>query len=354
MAKRVTIKEIAQEAGVSFQIVSKVLKNEGRVTNETRQRILNTADRLGYVPNRIARSLVHQRTRMLGFLASHLTDYVLTQFLVGAEQETRRQGYSFIVVALGDPADNVASDLKLLLEQQADGILLAAPQLERNPDVPRILAGRVPVVSIHRVEGDFASMVGSNQTMIGEQATRHLLDLGYRKIGMITGTMARQATHGRSRGYRQALQQFNLPYDEKLVEEGDWHAESGHKATLRLLKREPGLDAIFAQSDLMAIGALHALADLKRRVPEDCAVIGVDDIPTAVHTIPPLSTVHVPILETGQVAVRHLLETIEKDESREVKRILLPTRVVCRQSTSGAIGYALNTEGSYASSADQD
>ncbi len=332
--KRVTIKEVAEKAGVSYQIVSKVLQNQGRVAPETRARILAAAEALGYVPSRLARGLVSNLTQTLGFVAGDLANFFLTQFIVGAEQEARRQGYSFIVVSLEDEITEVSRELTLLLEEHVDGVLLAAPQLENNPQVSKILAGKLPVVSIHRVEEDFASIVDSDQALIGAQAIDHLVATGHRQIATITGRLERSSAQKRLAGTQETLQRYGL--DCTAVEEAHWDPQSGYDAAVRLLKRAPSTDAIFVQNDLMAMGVLHALYDLGVRIPEDCAVIGCDNLSTSAHTIPPLSSIHIPVHETGRVAVKLLIEAIQEGEDFQQRRIFLPTRVVARQSTGGA------------------
>ncbi|MBK9746572.1 MAG: LacI family DNA-binding transcriptional regulator [Chloroflexi bacterium] len=331
--KRVTIKEVAERAGVSYQIVSKVLQNQGRVAPETRARILAAANELGYVPSRIARGLVSNLTQTLGFVAGDLANFFLTQFIVGAEQEARRQGYSFIVVSLEDSLTDVSRELKLLLEEHVDGVLLAAPQLENSPQVPQILAGKLPVVSIHRVEDDFASIVDSDQEQIGAQAVDHLIATGRRHIATITGSLARSSAQKRLSGTQAALHQHGL--ECTAIEEANWDPQSGYDAAVRLLQRAPSTDAIFVQNDLMALGVLHALYDHSVRIPEDCAVIGCDNLSTSAHTIPPLSSIHIPVHETGRVAVKLLLEAIQEGEDFQQRRSFLPTRVVARQSTGG-------------------
>lgn len=331
----VSLKDIAAQAGVSFQTVSKVLKGKGNVSPETRAWILQVADELGYVPNALARGLVSQRTSTIGIVASDFSDYVLAQFVVGAEQEARRQDQCTIIGNI----DLVGSDseryIRLLIERRVDGIVLAAPQLEQNQQVGKMLHDQLPVVSLHHVPGLKVSRVGQDQTQTGYLATRHLLELGHRRIATIVGPRDRRVTQLRLRGYQQALEEAGIAYDPNLIEEGNWQVESGYEAALRLLERfsvdDAHFTAIFAQNDTMAIGVLSALQQQGCRVPEDCAVVGCDDIAIAAHTIPPLTTVHIPMYETGGVAVRLLLDIIA--QRVEPQQILLPVYLVERQSS---------------------
>ena len=332
----VSIKDIAARAGVSFQTVSKVLQGKGSVSPRTRAWIQEVAEQLGYVPNTLARSLVSQRTGTIGVVASDFSDYVLAQFVVGAEREARRQGQCVIVGSLDHEGSEGERYIRLLLERRVDGILLAAPQFEHNTQVGEMLVGKVPVVSMFHIPGVSLPRVGSDHQETGFIATRHLLELGHRSIGTIIGPLERRAVQSRLRGYQQALEAAGIAYRAELVEEANWHADGGCEAAHRLLERIPAITAIFAQNDFMAIGVLNALHDRGLRVPEDCAVVGCDDIPIAAHTIPSLTTVHLPFYETGETAMRLLLDIIEHKETEE-QRVLLPVHLVKRASSASHI-----------------
>jgi DNA-binding LacI/PurR family transcriptional regulator len=332
----VSIKDIAARAGVSFQTVSKVLKGKGSVSPETRAWILEVAEQLGYVPNAVARSLVSQRTGTIGVVASDLSDYVLAQFIVGAEHEARRQNQCVIIGTIDMQGTDSERYIRLLMERRVDGILLAAPQLEHDTRVGEMLRGRLPVVGIHSIPGEAIVMVGSHQSQTGFIATQHLLELGHRRIGTVTGPQIRRVTRSRLRGYQRALQAMNVAYTPELVEEGNWEVDGGYAAAQRLLKRVPDITAIFAQNDMMAVGVLSALHDLGRRVPQDCAVVGCDDIPIAAHTIPSLTTVHLPFYETGEAAMRLLLDIIA-NQATEPALISPPIHLVQRASSGNPV-----------------
>ena len=328
----VSIKDIAARAGVSFQTVSKVLKGKGSVSPETRAWILEVAEQLGYVPNAEARSLVSQRTGTIGVVASDFRDYVLAQFVVGAEREARRRDQCVIIGSIDEKGTDSERYMRILIERRVDGILLAAPQLEHDAQVGEMVRGKLPVVSIHHIPGDGVVMVGSHQSQTGFIATQHLLELGHRRIGTIIGPQNRRVVQSRLRGYQRALQAMNIEYSPDLVEEANWEVEGGYAATLRLLARVPDLTAIFVQNDTMAIGVLSALHDQGRRVPQDCAVVGCDDIPFAAHTIPALTTIHLPFYETGEAAMRLLLDLIT-DQTAEPQRVSPPFHLVRRASS---------------------
>lgn len=325
------MRDVASKAGVSFQTAGKVLNGEGTVSPQTRDRILDAAKRLGYVPNALARSLVTKNTCTIGIVASDLSDAELARFVVGAEREARRRGHGVLIGSIDQEGTDAARYLRMLLERRVDGILTAAPQMESHARIGELLRGPVPAVSIHRVFGGGIPLVGSDHIETALLATKHLLGLGHRSIATVTGSEGRQVTSMRLRGYRRALQDTDVAFDPLLVESGNWEADGAYSAALRLLDRAPEITAVYAQNDIMALGVISALHELGLGVPEDCAVVGCDDIPMAAHAIPPLTTVHIPFYETGETAVRLLLDIIAGRSDRP-KRVLLPVHLVCRGS----------------------
>ena len=331
---RVSLRDVASKAGVSFQTAGKVLNGKGSVSEATRERILRAAGELSYVPNAVARGLVTRKTFTIGIVAGDLGDAQLVSFVIGAEREARRRGHAVLIGNLDRGGSDAERYLRMLLERRVDGILTAAPQMEHDDRVGEILRGPTPAVSIHRVPGRGVSLVGSDHRLTGLLATGHLLDLGHRRIATITGSTDRQVTAHRLEGYRQALAEREVPFSPALVGRGDWEADGAYEATLGLLDREPDVTAFFAQSDVMALGVLSALREKGLAVPEDLAVVGCDDMPLAAHAAPPLTTVHVPFYETGETAVRVLLDTIA-GEVEETQRVILPVRLVVRRSCGG-------------------
>jgi LacI family transcriptional regulator len=325
------LRDVASKAGVSFQTAGKVLNGKGSVSAQTRERILHAAKTLEYVPNALARSLVTRSTCTRGILAGDLSDAELARFVVGAEREARRQGHGVLIGSIDRDGTDAERYLNMLLERRVDGILTAAPQMERDARIGKLLRGTVPAVSIHRVLGGGIPLVGSDHMETALLATRHLLGLGHRRIATVVGSRGRQVTSMRLEGYERALQEAHVPLDPALVESGNWMADEAYSATLRLLDRDPDITAVYAQNDLMALGVMSALYARGLSVPEDCAVVGCDDIPMAKHAVPPLTTVHVPFYETGETAVRLLLDIIVGKTDRP-RRVLLPVWLVRRGS----------------------
>lgn len=330
----VSLKDVAARAGVSFQTVSKVLNGDQRVVAEpTRERILAAARELGYVPNAVARSLVARSTYTIGIVADDLVDWVLARFVVGAERAARAQGHAVLIGSVRRDSPDGAEYIRLLRERRVDGIVAAAPTLEDDEPVGELLRGPMPVVSIHHVPGGGVPVVGSDHALTGRLAAAHLAELGHRRVATVTGPPGRRVVATRLRGYRGGLADTGLDPDAALVERADWTVEGGYAACCRLLDRAPSVTAIFAQSDLMAIGVLSALHQRGLGVPDDCAVVGCDDLPFAAHLVPPLTTIHIPFYETGERAMALLLARIRGEEP-EQRRTLLPVDLIVRQSTT--------------------
>ncbi len=329
---RVSLKDVAARAGVSFQTTSKVLNGQGTVASETRQRILRAASELGYVPNALARSLSTRRSCTMGLIASTGGDTVLSLCIGTIERTARQCGQAVILGSIAPDGHDGEEVIRSLLSRQVEGLLIVAPQLESQEQIGELIARRVPAVSTHPMPAGISS-VQTDFYRAAVLAVEHLMALGHQRIGTITGPMWRSAARFRLDGYREALTRAGLSFDPALVEEADWEIEGGYAATHRLLDRMPNLTAIYAQNDLMAVGVLSALHDRGLRVPDQCSVVGCDDLPFAAHTIPPLTTAIFPLQQMTQRAVSLLLKLIRNPEMAPIHE-RLPVSLVVRQSTA--------------------
>ncbi len=327
------MKDVAARSGVSFQTTSKVLNGGGSVSDVTRERILRAASDLGYVPNLQARSLVMQRTRTVGLVAGDFSDPGLSRCLAGAEHEARRQGFSLMITSVEPEGSGTEYALPSMMERRVDGILLAAPSMEEDHALGHVLDRTLPVVSLHHIAGAAVTTVGPDDELAGRLATRHLLDLGHRAIGVVTGVRGRRLTQARLRGYRRALDEAGIGFAADLVAEGGDGVAAGMDALPRLVERRPDLTAVVCHHDLIAVGVLNALAGLGRRVPDDCSVVGCDDLNSAAYTHPPLTSVHVPFYEIGAEAMRLLVKLIAGG-GPAAANVALPVHLVRRDSTA--------------------
>lgn len=336
--KRVTIKQVAKEAGVSTQTVSRVINNRPDVAPETRQRVLQVIDQLGYRPSSIARSLIQGRSYTLGVVGYGLEYFGPSRTLSGIEQQANELGYSLLLSLIRQPEKNdVEQILRELLSRYVDGIVWAVPEIGDNRDwtqqeIPRLA---VPVVFLSTQPRPNQSVVAVDNRSGGRMATQHLLDQGYQNIGLITGPLDWWEARQRQLGWQDALKEVTIENDH--IVEGDWTAESGERGLRQLLEQHPDMHAVFVCNDQMALGALQAARQMGVRVPADLALVGFDDIPESAYFYPPLSTVRQDMVELGRRAVRELGRMIEaSQQSRAVvrpKTILLQPQLIIRESS---------------------
>lgn len=336
---RVTISQVANEAGVSTQTVSRVINDRPDVSPETRRRVQAVIARLGYQPNAIARSLVSRRTRTLGLITADFSDYFFTQVIAGAEAEARQRDYFFMLGSTERNAQDEPEYIRLLTERQVEGILFARPSTE--PDdrhLVSLLREGVPVVTTaYHLPGEALTVVDVDNVDGGRKATQCLIDGGHRRIGMIAGTPHWKSVTDRTQGFKLAVEAAGIAFDENRIEAGDWSYESGYEAMIRLLERAPDITAVFSQNDRMAIGAMRALRESGRSVPEDVAMVGYDDVPAAAYCHPRLTTIRQPMREVGALAARLLIELIDNPEGGECHEVLLSTELIVRDSCGAAL-----------------
>lgn len=329
----VSLKDVAARAGVSFQTASKVLNDRpGVVSERTRARILKAAKDIGYIPNALARGLVRQTSLTIGLLIDDVSDPALSQFVLAAERRAAEQGHAVLIVAV-EPDTDPALAVRKMQEHRVGGVLVIAPSLEDDPRLGVALRGPLPAVSVNHVHGDGVPLVGSDHAATGALAAEHLLGLGHRLVATVTGPRGRRVVRSRARGFREFMQAAGERISQRLVAEADWTMAGAFTATNRLLEVKPGFTAVFVHSDVMAVGVTHALRRHGVRIPAECSVISCDDLDVAAFLAPPLSTVHVPFHETGEQAAMLLLQLIRGEAVP--RRVLLPTHLVVRESTSG-------------------
>jgi DNA-binding LacI/PurR family transcriptional regulator len=342
--RRLTIREVAQAAGVSTQTVSRVINNRPDVAPETYERVQRIITEVGYSPNMLARGLTQGRSHVLGVVAFGLDYFGPTRVLTGIERQAAEMGYSISLNLVHRPeSEDVGGILSGLIARQVDGVIWAIPQVGTNLDWWPVRAEQlaVPVVLVGGM-AEQASMpsIGIDNHAIGRLATEHLLAGGARHIGLITGPTNWWEAREREAGWRDTLAESGIDDVRGPVVEGDWTAASGEEGLHRLFSTSPRMDAVFASNDQMALGALHAAHALGLRVPEDLAVVGVDDIPEGSHFLPPLTTVHQPLRDAGVLAVRGIDEDIRRlrqrrrpPEALEPWTTRLEPRLIVRQSS---------------------
>ena len=339
-SRQVTITQVAEEAGVSIQTVSRVINNRQEITPETRQHVQEVIKRLGYQPNAIARSLSQRRSHTLGVVTSGLEYYGPSHILVGVEQGANQEGLSILLNLLHKPeTENIGKIVNGLISRQVEGIIWAVPEIGNNRSwfreaMPQLA---VPMVFLSTQPKGDLNVVEINNRNGGYMATQHLIERGYQRIGLITGPLSWWAAGERQRGWRDALIAAEIPFDDSQIVEGNWSADSGERGLHKLLAKSPDIQAVFACNDQMALGLMRAARNLGKRIPEDLAVVGFDDIPESAFYYPPLTTIRQGLYELGHVAVQTFMKLREAHRSEEslmtAETVWLQPQLVVREST---------------------
>jgi len=344
----VTLQDVAELAGVSTKTVSRVVNNQGEISAVTRQRVQAAIAQLNYRPNILARSLVNQRTNSLAVVAWGIDYYGPSRTLVGIENQSDELGYSLFLNLQAHPDSsylNIDRILDTLVERRVDGIIWAVPEVGGNrmwigSDRLKLLP---PIVFLSMAVHSGLVSVSVDNRHGARQAVQHLLAQGHKRIGLITGPLAWWEARERYAGWQEMLREHGIEPTPSLVVEGDWSAASGARAMCALLEREPTIDAVFVCSDQMAQGALGVAHRSGRRIPQDLAIVGFDNIPESEYFWPPLTTVNQQLIEVGCVAVQNLHQIIEaqrKGEDDSVAATILTPELVIRESSATLQGAA--------------
>ena len=333
-----TLEEVALLAGVSRATVSRVVNGSPRVSPDVRIDVQAAIERLGYVPNRAARSLVTRRSDSIAVVITEPTgrlfsDPFFPRLLRGVSSELAARDRQ-LVLLMPDTAADESRAGDYLTAGHADGVVLVS--LHADDPLPARLSGAgIPIVMVGRPsKGTEASYVDVDNRQGGHSAVAHLISGGRKVVATIAGPQDMAAGVDRLAGYRDALAEAGITTDPKLVTIGDFTQDGGANAMTRLLKARPDIDGVFAASDLMAVGALSVLAAAGRRVPADVAVVGFDDSPVATSTTPRLTSVRQPIEAMGREVARLLVDAVEASDPVP-RRVILATELVRRASSAG-------------------
>jgi LacI family transcriptional regulator len=314
--------------------VSHVVNESRPVREEVRRRVLDALEALAYRRNDLARSLRKKRSSTIGLILPDVTNPFFAEIARSIADAAESEGYSVIVCNSDGRQNREDSFLGMLAEKRADGvILIEAGALRGNaPDLDG--RGDLPMVTVDRfLSSANVDSVGIDNALGGRRAARHLLDLGHRHLACIAGPSHTTPSGERVTGFQEALLEQGVLLPEERIHRGTFQPQSGYDITLRLLREDPRITAIFACNDLMAFGAIRAATDLGKRVPDDLSVLGFDDIQLASFFNPPLTTVAQPRQEMGARAVQLLLERMTNPELSP-RHLILETHLVLRSSTA--------------------
>jgi len=340
MAGRTTIRELAKLSGVSVGTVSRALNGYPDVARETRARILRLAAELEYTPGAAARTLVTQRSHVIGVFLETGCDHpdlqhpFFHEVMDGLKQAVGEGGYDLLLFAAERPGNGFVDQtyLNRCRHHDVDGVVLMGVWSE-DPEVRRLVRSEVPCVGVDVDLGATAVLVGSDNVAGARMAVEHLHRLGHRRIATVTGLIETRPGMDRLRGYRTAIQALRLAYRDEYVVYGDYYVDSGSAAMAQLLALEEPPTGLVVQSDLMAVGAIRTATAAGLRVPDDLSVVGFDDMPMAAHMRPALTTIRQDKARLGREAAAALLRRIERSPDQP-PTVTLPVELVVRGSTA--------------------
>lgn len=332
---RVTIADVAREAGVSLMTVSRALNNKDGISHKTRAHVLEVIQRLGYRPSGVARSLVTRRTGTIGLIVPDVSNPYFSGIAHGVAEVANQNNLSVLLCDTEEESDQELEFLRVLEEKQVDGVIVAAPRHSGEKIVPQI-ARHQNVVVVNRVFSNFPDFNASgyviNDDCIGGRlATGHLLSRGHRRIGYLGGPRSSYGSQRRLLGYKAVLEEAGIPINEKYIVYCHPTVKGGLEAILELLKVDPKISAVFCFNDMVAIGALQATTQLGLKVPDDLAIVGYDDIPMASWVTPALTTLRAPFEEMGRLATRLLIDRFQ-DCTQGCGNIELQPELIVRAS----------------------
>lgn len=333
----ITLRELAKAAGVSVSTVSRVLtKSRHPVRKEVRRHISLLAKELGYRPNVLARSLRTNRTFTVGVIADDITSPFTPIIIHGIQDQLRQEGYFSIIINTDWKPQAEVQAIDDLISRAIDGVIFVESWY-RTSNEALDLANK-PYVFVHRLfQASYRYSVIPDEQYGASLAIRHLIELGHTTIGYIGGPKDFYSSTDRLIGYQNELEKAGIPFQQGLIERGNWEIGSGYEATQRLRKISGNLTAIFAANDLMALGAIHVIQDEGLRVPEDIAIVGYDDRTIAATTRPTITTVSLPCYEMGVASARLLLRRL-KGEADDAEEIKVKGKLIVRQSCGAKEG----------------
>ncbi len=328
----VTMRDVAQKADVSIKTVSRVVNDQGEISEATRERVLAAINELGYRPSRIARAMVTQRTRTVGFIIPDITNPFFSEVARGIQDAAQANGYNVFMCNTEEDASEHLQILYSLADQGVDGLIIFSSVVS-DDDLNHFADSFRPIVAINRLTNHPSiSQIIVDNYKGARLAVDHLAAQGHTAIGMLSGP--RGISLGRIRrieGFYDGLRAHGLPVRDDYLVKVSPGMSYGREGVQQLLTEHPEITALFCYNDLLALGAIRACRDLGRRVPEDCAIVGFDDIQLAAMVVPALTTIHYDKYALGQTAMNRLLDMLN-DSNETFPQIDVDTKLVVRES----------------------
>ncbi len=331
---RKTLKNVAEKAGVSISVASRVLGRYGYVSQETRRKVLEIAKKIGYQPDMVARSLKTKQTYSIGVIISDITTSFFTSVVRGIEDVANQNGYNVTLCNSDEDPDKESEYLRVLYGRKVDGLVISSTG-RNTAYLKRLIRADLPVVLLDRGIKDIETTEVLIDNREGAyQAVNHLIGLGHKRIGIINGIKGITTSEERFEGYKKALQKNGIPLEGTLIKYGDFRIEKGREAMEKFIKMVNPPSAVFVSNEVMTTGALLALKENNVKIPQDIALAGFDDPIWAALIEPPLTAVRQPSYSVGTIACQSLLQKIRKSNRGRPfhEEIVLKPKLIIRQS----------------------
>ncbi|MHB8278338.1 MAG: LacI family DNA-binding transcriptional regulator [Candidatus Humimicrobiaceae bacterium] len=327
------IKDVAKKAKVSVATVSHVINNSQYVSDKLKKKVLKAIENLDYQPNILAGSLRSKRTGTIGLIIPDSSNMLYASMGKRIEDILFSLNYNTIFCNTDYNTHKELAIINNMRSKNVDGVLIV-PVDRNNININKFVQSRIPTIILDRkISGnELITITVENEVGVYE-ATKYLLDLGHRNIGYIDRNTPHSHSIERLKGYKNALENFGLKVSDNLVAKSGFSFENGYFTMGTLLKNNPELTALITFNYTAAIGATRAIADAKLKIPNDISVIGFDDVPLCQYSIPRLTSIHYPIEEIAEVATKTLLGLIKKNIYPSLKDIIIPTKLILREST---------------------
>lgn len=340
---KVTLKKIAETLGMSIATVSKALKDYDDISPKTKLKVKELAEALDYKPNSFAQSLRNQESKIIGLIIPQIVHHFFSNIILGVIKTAEKNGYLVITLQSDESYKIEKKQIELLINRNVDGILISlAENTVDFTHINDIRKSGVPVVLYDKI----SKTIDCHKIVIDDQkaaynATKHLIECGCKRIAHVRGALKPQTTIDRYIGYKNALKEFNIPFDNSIVfETQDLTFEDGKNIADEIAKNHRDIDGVFAFTDLLATGVLVGLKEYGFKIPDDISIIGFSNWFLTTITTPTLSTVDQPGYQMGEEAFKLLLEEIndiKKGKKLDYKTIEIPTKVIIRDSTKGIV-----------------
>jgi len=329
--KYITLKMVAERAGVSVNTASRAINNRPEINLETKKRVLQIAKELGYIRNAAAVALRTKKTGTIGVVIADNRNPFYAEVLNGMEEAARGKNYHIILANTQRDYKKEEEAINLLLAKRVDGLLIT-PVQDRDDDIKNLIDANIPFVIVGRdFENIEVEAVYNDEVKGGFLATEYLIKKRHKRIALVDGFLYKSPARGRLEGYKKALKKYGIPLDDDLLSVGDIDVKDGYERTKQLFEKELDFTAIFAYNDMMAFGAMQAIKEKGLRIPEDIGLVGYDDIPFSSLISPALSTIRLKKQELGAESVKLLLSRINGNR-KKAKKIMLDVELITRET----------------------